>query len=193
MVDGLPKSPVRIDQESCKSRRSVAGRGARSTMMARVVSGEDPTSVWNEVAGLYGEGDSPYGYFSRELVRVAALSPGDRVDRSRHRERARARAGGARGRAGRRGRRRFRRGHARCGREASGPSRRRERAARVYGRRAPGYRGCDLRRRDRVLGVPVRRLLERRPRGMATGPPPGRASRLLGAGDRVRSGDEPDR
>ena len=43
------------------------------------MTAEDPTSVWNEVAGLYGEGDSPYGFFSTELVRVAALSPGERV------------------------------------------------------------------------------------------------------------------
>jgi len=35
--------------------------------------------VWNEVAELYGEGISPFGFFSTELVRVAGLSPGDSV------------------------------------------------------------------------------------------------------------------
>jgi SAM-dependent methyltransferase len=35
--------------------------------------------AWDEVAGLYGEGISPFGLFSEELVRIAALLPGDRV------------------------------------------------------------------------------------------------------------------
>jgi SAM-dependent methyltransferase len=44
-----------------------------------VRSAEDPSSVWNEVADLYGEGISPFDFFSAELVKVAALSPGDAV------------------------------------------------------------------------------------------------------------------
>jgi SAM-dependent methyltransferase len=49
-------------------------------MMSGVNVQEDPPpSIWNEVAELYGEGDSPFGFFSGELVRVATLSPGERV------------------------------------------------------------------------------------------------------------------
>jgi SAM-dependent methyltransferase len=42
---------------------------------------QNPARVqaWDEVAELYGEGSSPFGLFSVELVRLAALLPGDRV------------------------------------------------------------------------------------------------------------------
>jgi SAM-dependent methyltransferase len=36
-------------------------------------------AAWDEVAELYGEGVSPFGLFSEELVRLAAPVPGDRV------------------------------------------------------------------------------------------------------------------
>ena len=49
-------------------------------MMSGVKAQEDPpSSIWNEVAELYGEGVSPFGFFSAELVRVATLTPGEHV------------------------------------------------------------------------------------------------------------------
>jgi SAM-dependent methyltransferase len=48
-------------------------------MMSVVDSGDKRASVWNEVAQLYGEGVSPFGFFSVELVKVAMLASGERV------------------------------------------------------------------------------------------------------------------
>jgi ubiquinone/menaquinone biosynthesis C-methylase UbiE len=48
-------------------------------MMSVVAVGDDRGLVWDEVAGLYGEGVSPFGFFSVELVEAARLCAGDRV------------------------------------------------------------------------------------------------------------------
>ena len=48
-------------------------------MMFGVSGYEDRASIWNEVAALYGEGASPFGFFSLELVKAAGLASGDRV------------------------------------------------------------------------------------------------------------------
>jgi SAM-dependent methyltransferase len=48
-------------------------------MMSGVAVGDDRALVWDEVAGLYGEGISPFGFFSVELVKAAQLCAGERV------------------------------------------------------------------------------------------------------------------
>jgi SAM-dependent methyltransferase len=48
-------------------------------MRTTVRSNPPRVQAWDEVAELYGEGSSPFGLFSVELVRLAALLPGDRV------------------------------------------------------------------------------------------------------------------
>jgi SAM-dependent methyltransferase len=47
--------------------------------MSFVSGSRERVAAWDEVADLYGEGVSPFGLFSEELVRLAALAPGDRV------------------------------------------------------------------------------------------------------------------
>jgi ubiquinone/menaquinone biosynthesis C-methylase UbiE len=48
-------------------------------MMSGVAVGDDRALVWDEIAGLYGEGFSPFGFFSVELVESARLCAGEQV------------------------------------------------------------------------------------------------------------------
>jgi ubiquinone/menaquinone biosynthesis C-methylase UbiE len=47
--------------------------------MTQVSRSGPRVQAWDEVAELYGEGVSPFGLLSQELVRLAALRPGDRA------------------------------------------------------------------------------------------------------------------